>query len=416
MRKILTLLIALMMAAMLTTAMAEEEPTKYTSGDYKYILLEDGTAEIINYNGKAKTLTIPSELDGRRVTVIGGYAFSWCDSLTSVTIPDSVTAIGTNPFPGCGSLTSIIVSPDQPILATIDGVLFEKATKTLVCYPCTLAATSYSIPQGIRTIGDDAFYQCESLTSITLPDSVTAIGDNAFNYCESLTSITLPDSVTAIGADLFFGCDSLTSIRVSPDHPTLATIDGVLFEKATKTLIHCPCAFSAQSYSIPQGIRVIRDCAFSDCRGLASVTIPDSVMTIGKRAFYYCYGLTSITIPDSVTAIGDYAFGYCANLTSITIPNSVTAIGERVFSNCESLTSVTLPDSVTAIGDYAFCNCTSLTSITLPDSVTSIGKHAFKGCSSVLILTVPRNSYARQYCIDNNLPYTYPDANDWLLN
>ena len=163
---------------------------------------------------------------------------------------------------------------------------------------------SYEIPDGVTSIGNLAFYDCDSLTSITIPDSVTSIGNSAFSSCYGLTSITIPDSVTSIGNSAFSGCGNLTSI-----------------------------------------------------------TIPDSVTSIGSRAFSSCYDLTSITIPDSVTTIGDEAFYWCDSLTSITIPDSVTSIGDEAFYNCRSLTSITIPDSVTSIGDYAFAGCGNLKSI-----------------------------------------------------
>ena len=114
-----------------------------------------------------------------------------------------------------------------------------------------------------------------------------------------------------------------------------------------------------------------------------------------------------------VTTIGDSAFWECDSLTDITLPDSVTTIGDAAFYWCKSLTDITIPDSVTSIGDSAFGLCDSLTSITLPDSVTSIGDSAFYGCNS-LILTVGRDSYAKQYAVENGIQYTYPDANNWL--
>ena len=79
------------------------------------------------------------------------------------------------------------------------------------------------------------------------------------------------------------------------------------------------------------------------------------------------------------------------------------------------MTTIELPDSVTSIGDQAFSGCSSLTTIELPDSVTGIGDQAFWGCDN-LTMTVQRDSYAAQYAKDNNINYTYPDANDWLNN
>ncbi len=123
--------------------------------------------------------------------------------------------------------------------------------------------------------------------------------------------------------------------------------------------------------------------AFSDCRGLTSLTIPNSVTSIGDIAFFHCSGLTSVTIPNSVTSIGDDAFRGCSGLTSVTIPNSVTSIGDYAFGDCSGLISVTIGNSVTSIGDYAFGDCSGLTSVTIPNSVTSIGHRAFDGCSGL---------------------------------
>jgi len=413
--KKLFLLIALALTMSVGYTMAEE-PTVYTSGDFQYVLKEDGTAEITDYTGKDEDLEIPSILEKYTVTTIGDEAFSYRDHLSSITIPDTIIALGANPFRSCDNLTSIKVSPDHSTLATIDGVLFDKTEKKLISYPCSYTSTQYVIPQGIRAIGDYAFSDCYYLTSITIPDSVTTIGNSAFYFCKSLTSITIPnsvisiddeaffhctaltnvtipDSVISIGENPFRSCTNLTSINVSPDHPALATINGVLFDKTQKKLICYPCAYTAYQYEIPQGIR-----------------------SIGGESFIGCSTLINVTIPNSVTIIGHHAFTTCKNLTNITIPNSVITIDDYAFTFCSSLTSVTIPDSIITIGKGAFSRCSALTSVIIPDSVTSIGENAFNHCADTLVLTVPRNSYAAQWAKENNVPYTYPDANDWLLN
>ena len=240
------------------------------------------------------------------ITTIGDYAFRNCDSLTSVTIPDSVTTIGDYTFYKCSSLTSI------------------------------------TIGDSVTTIGNYAFCNCDSLTSVTIPDSVTTIGEYAFGYCSSLTSITIGDSVTTIGYNAFFGCSSLTSVTIGD---SLTTIGNYAF---------CTCD-SLTSITIGDSVTTIGDYAFRGCSCLTSVTIPDSVTKIGKCAFEDCSSLTSVTIPDSVTTIGLGAFRYCSSLTSITIGDSVTTIGMEAFKNCSSLTSVYCkPTTPPSLGDYVF--------------------------------------------------------------
>ena len=254
------------------------------------------------------------------ITAIGANAFAGC-KLTEITIPDSVITMDANPFGYCQGLTRFIVSEDHPALAAIGGVLFGKADARLIAFPGGLPETAYTVPEGTRIIGDYAFYGCKSLNginmpgsvaaigssafrycsslasinlpdsvavignnafngcasleSIVIPESVTTIGDGAFGFCRGLTEFTIPDSVTSIGANPFSYCSSLARLNVSPDHPALAIIDGVLFSKDGERLITYPCALTNPSYSIPQGTRIIGDSAFSYCWNLTDIAIPD---------------------------------------------------------------------------------------------------------------------------------------------
>lgn len=204
--------IARMMAALLLmlvcVAIAEERSKVYISGEFEYILLEDGTAEICSfvYEGEFSCAIIPDELNGYPVTSIGDYAFYGCSSLEEICIPDSVTSMGFNPFTGCEKLKEIKVSPEHPIFASIDGVLFNKTEKKLICYPEAIEENEYAIPDGILVIGESAFADCK-LKEILIPDSVTVIEDNAFWSASFIREITIPGSVTSIGGRAFYACD-----------------------------------------------------------------------------------------------------------------------------------------------------------------------------------------------------------------
>ncbi len=394
MKKSLSIIIALLLIITTTrTSFAEERQIITEEGFYNYILIDKGKAEISKFEGDAVTITIPAEIKGNAVISIGDYAFFGCKELESITIPDSVTSIGNNPFIDCTKLSNIYVSPDHPTLATIDGVLFSKADKRLICYPVAQKNTEYSIPQGIQIIGDLAFYLCNKLTDITIPNSVFSIEDNSLLQCYNLSNI-----------------------HVLPDHPTFETIDGVLFSKADKRLIYYPIAQKNTEYSIPQSIQIIGGYAFCCCENLWSITIPDSVKAIGPYAFSYCKLLKNIILPNSITSIGNNAFANCYTLRNIAISDNVTSIEDSVFSECWILDNITVPSSVTSIGNHAFFNCWSLKQITVPDSVATIGDNAFEKCTNLTTVIVDRDSYAKQYCIEHNINYTYPDANNWLIN
>ncbi len=227
------------------------------------------------YLCKLTSIEIPSS-----VTSIGYEAFSDCSSLTSIVLPSSVTSIGDYAFRNCSSLTSIEVEEGNT-----NGNLYSYDGKTLIQYAIGKKDTSFTIPSSVTSIGNYAFYFCDSLKSVTFGkgSKLTSIGYDAFYYCTSLTSIVLPSSVTSIGYGAFEYCRSLTSVT---------------FEEGSK-------------------LTSISNSAFEYCSSLTSIEIPSSVTSIGERAFEYCSSLTSIEIPSSITSIDYWTFAWCSSLTSI---------------------------------------------------------------------------------------------------
>lgn len=273
----------------------------------------------------------------------------------------------------------------------------------MLCIPCAAAEEPETYESGYftYTILEDgtaeivyfAGYGYDD-TKLVIPEeldglTVTSIGDSAFRWCDDLTSIILPDTVAHISEKSpFSGCRNLTSIRVSPDHPTLATSDGVLFCKPDKRLVCYPAGLTAEEYAVPQGIREIGPYAFYFCENLTSIVLPDSVTDIFPAAFGGCKNLTNINLPDSLTAIDHYVFIGCMSLTGIDLPDSITSIGDGAFAQCASLAGIDLPDSVTSIGNGTFSYCVSLTEIVLPSTLTAIGRNPFEYCGGRMNIQV----------------------------
>jgi hypothetical protein len=197
----------------LTEILVHPDNPTYSSEDG--VLYDKLKTNLIKFPaGKAGAYTIPSS-----VTKIGGYAFYYCDRLTSVTIPESVTSISNedvvwrNGFMGCTSLTAISVDSDNPNYCSEDGVLFNKTKTTLITCPGGKIGT-YTIPSSVTNIEQRAFRFCVSLAGIIIPNSVTSIPLYAFDGCAKLTNIVIPSSVTSIGGSAFNSCNSIVNIFI----------------------------------------------------------------------------------------------------------------------------------------------------------------------------------------------------------
>lgn len=285
--------------------------------------LEDGTLAITGYTGFATEIEIPAEINGVKVTKIDNNAFKDRD-ITAVTLPDGLTSIGDNAFRGCTQLTSIVI-PDS--VTDVGAYCF---------YGCT-ALESATLSANLYDLSNRVFEGCSSLGNVVIPDSVQYIYSGAFWNCVSMTQINIPKNVSYIDAGAFgassdYSETKLASITVAEGNEDFSIVDGMLVHTNTQQLLAYPGGRTDESVTIPEGIVHIALHAFSLSDSLKSVTVPDHVKTIDESAFHYCSALETVILEEGVKTIGGFAFRECCRLTSITIPESVDNIGNHVFA------------------------------------------------------------------------------------
>lgn len=319
--------------------------------------------------------------------------------IKSIVVKDGITAIGNSVFTNAENVTEVV------------------------------------LPEGLTRIGWGAFYNCYDLKSVDLPDTLTIIDTCAFEYCHSLIEVSIPSKVVQINAQTFTNCTNLEQINVDSGNTRYYSIDGVLFDGFTDTIMIYPAgktdssyqvpygivaiehgafgsaqissveipnsvkqigngafiASAVESVTIPSGVSIIQGATFNNCKNLADVTIPEGVYLIEAAAFCGCVSLSTIDFPKSLQQIEMDAFNGCTSLKSISIPEGQTTIYERTFANCWSLIDVTIPDSVKEIEQFAFNGCRSLTSISLPDGVIRINNGVFMDCTSLINISIPKS-------------------------
>ncbi|MBO5312338.1 MAG: leucine-rich repeat protein, partial [Clostridia bacterium] len=209
---------------------------------------------VSGYQRGVTDIIIPSTYNGKPVTSIGGWAFNYCSSLTSIEIPNSVTSIGERAFYGCTGLTSI------------------------------------EIPNSVTSIGEYAFYKCEDLLSVTMGNGVTSVGKSVFYNCEALTKVDYLGTIEQ-WCNISFGDKNANPTYYANN----LYINGALLTELV----------------IPNTITSIGNYAFENCKVLTSIELPSSVTSIGEYAFYNCEGLISVTMGNGVTSIGNLAFSGC---------------------------------------------------------------------------------------------------------
>ena len=356
-----------------------------------------------------KSIDFPDSIVDK-LRIISDNAFSDCEYLEEFTVPKNVNQLGTGVFSGSTSLTTVV----------FDGnVLTEKTIPNQTFKGCT-SLTSVTLPEFYEKIGTYAFEECYALPSITLSNDCKIIDQSAFLNCGNLETVDINEGLTTIGYSSFSNCSKLKNI-VLPE--SLETIGDSGFRDCK----------ALENVAIHGNCKSIGSYAYYNCINLNNLTIDADgvILTIGSSAFQKCSSLETVSIPDRVMEIGAACFMDCKSLTTVTGLLGLTKINGSVFWNCESLVDIKLHSGIKSIGYRSFYNCNSLesTDTIIVEGVQTIGNQAFYGCDKLnvvisktvqsiedLAFTELTNYYQNSYCTSmyvdtGNTTYTSRNAN-----
>lgn len=343
----------------------------YELNDDDYLIVGDGVLIKCSVNAKYVSL------DGKGIKAIGGgafwndaaalgmsssaYGYKYADQLKTIAIPEGVTVIDDYAFYYCMSLTSV------------------------------------TLPSTLEYVGDEAFNLGYAETSdteyyaaldidLSSCERLKYIGENAFYGCSETDSVVLPSSVEHIGKDAFCMTKAYKNF-----YTQAMTRSECTFEVQNGILLWAYIPDGVTEIVIPGGVKMIAGGAFCGWDNVVVMLSPETLTSYWRAKFNLTNSVTSVVIPDGVEVIGDYAFYYIKNLTEITLPESVKQIGMMSFGRLENLKTVHLSGSLAEIGEYAFWSCTSLEEIALPESLVSVGDSAFYNCVSLKTVVFPEN-------------------------
>ncbi len=401
------------------------------------------------------------------VEYIGQYAFYGCTSVPSITIPENVSQIGYAAFGSCYALESVEFNAadcainSKDIFYGCNKISSVKIGSNVTKIPALFMKgkenlASVEIPSSVKEIGESAF-RGTSLTIVNLPNGVETIGADAFGDIATATEITIPETVQIIKPHAFANMTSLKKINFNAVNANIDTYDNwwgsysdmfansgtegdgitvvfgdsveaipaYLFEVGSETAFpniknvvigsnvktigdyafyHC-CAI--ENVEFGENVETIGEHAFDGCFNLKSLELPESLKTILYGAFYSCDGLTEITIPENADHIDSSAFGRCSSLEAVNF-NAINCNFRYAFNSCLKLTTVKIGNRVEVIPAYAFTGCDNLKKVYIPDIVINIDPLAFDGCGKVTIVC-KNGSYANVYAVQNNIKYILED-------
>lgn len=349
-----------------------------------------------------------------------GESFSGCTSLKELHLGKNLKGVG-HGF--AASLEKITVDERNETFQVQDNVLFA-GKERLICYPGARKDEFYQIPEGVKTVEEDAFFGAKNLKKVGFPSGIQNIirafrhaglteavipesveyDSGAFAYCSDLTKAVIETekdeysvfegckklkSVSvkkAVSGRIFVGCKSVEEFCLEQDAKGVSVKDGVLFSEDGKELLIYPAGRKA-AYQLPDGTEKIADYAFAEA----------------------C--TPKVRLNEGLEEIGEFAF-YKAEITAMTLPDSVCRLGRSAFEDCRSLGSVKLSKNLETVPDFAFDHCVSLKKLHIPKKVKEVGVSG--GCRKLTAFTVEKgnSSYAAQkgvlYSKSGKILYAYP--------
>lgn len=322
---------------------------------WEYSNYADGI-QLTAYNGAQTDLYVPAQVDGKTVIRLGDGLFENNDAINSVTLAEGIKEIGEKAFFDADNLVCIVAS------------------------------------QTLTVIGAEAFSGCDAFNSVILYDGVTTIGENAFANCPKLTVWCNENT-----AGYAYAVEHQIPYEILNPNATPETVveNGVTYYLTNGEAVTVDFDGNAAAVAVPaavNGYPVLQlQGAFQNCEALTQVTLPASLRIIGDNSFTRCYKLAEVNIPAGVTKIGKQAFEFCTALVKVDFPAGLTEIGENAFYACRTLSEVKIPAGVTRIEKETFRECSGLTRLDLPEGLTRIEHSAFRYCSSLLEVVFPES-------------------------
>lgn len=365
--------------------------------DYDYELdLDLSTSPFGNFSGDENVVNgyeIKTVEIGNGVTSIGAWVFNGCDSITSVTLPDTLKSIGEYAFTRCSSLRQLEL---------------PQGLEKIGDWPFGFSGIEQlDVPDNVTEIGMGAFAQMEFLREINLGAGITELPEGAISGCTSLESLVIPDSIKKIGGFAFSNNENLKSIELPSE------IEELGIGAFSNTRI--------ESINLPEKLETIEVDLFRGCTNLKSVEIPNSVRSIRANSFSSS-GITKINIPENVMILGDDNFGnplsnpfcYCDNLAEITVDENnkyfrvvdgalydYDLTSMYAFSYASNQKCLTVPESVDYFVPYATSGVSNIDEVKLPSTMIDLGESAFFDYPNLKKVNIPYGITNLTYCFYN---------------